>query len=169
MSTRTDPVDIAIESLSAARWTGEPDWRRLQEKIMSTRRFGWKHAVVAAILAGGCFAAGAASGIAWDRFTFAGVMHLNNGGTANVVGEAIRTPDGVLEMHLETDGADIEGGGTMDLTMGDGSKARLVTKPVDQGGWKEHRLPDGRVVKLPPGMNAEEMIKSGKLKMVPMH
>lgn len=169
MSKQTDSVDLAIESLSAARWTGEPDWRRLQEKIMKTKRFGWKSAVVAAALAGGCFAAGAASGIAWDRFTFAGVMHLNNGRTANVVGEAIRTPEGVLEMHLDAGGADIKGGGTMDLTLGDGSKARLMTQPANDGDWVEHKLPDGRVIKLPPGVNAEELIKSGKLKMSPVH
>lgn len=168
MNMKKDPVDVAMESLSAARWTGEPDWRRLQEKIMNTKRFGWKHAVVAAVLAGGCFAAGAASGIAWDRFTFAGVMHLNNGGTAHVVGEGIRTPDGRLEMHLDAGGADLKGGGTMDLTMGDGSKARLLTQPVDGQDWQEHKLPDGRVIKVPPGVNVEELIKSGKLKISPV-
>ncbi|MBX3389664.1 MAG: hypothetical protein KF691_09450 [Phycisphaeraceae bacterium] len=70
MSNKNDPVENALKSLSAAQWTGEPDWRKLQEQIMSTRGFGWKRFLFAAALAGGCFAAGAASGIAWDRFTF---------------------------------------------------------------------------------------------------
>lgn len=168
MNKQTDSVDIAIESLSAARWTGEPDWRRLQEKIMSTKRFGWKHAVFAAALAGGCFAAGAASGIAWDRFNFTGVMHLNNGGVAQVVGEAQRAPDGTMEVRLDAGGADITGGGVMDMTLPDGTKAQLVTKSVDAKDGQEFTLPDGRKVWVPKGVDAEKLLKSGKLKQVPL-
>lgn len=168
MNTNIDPVEHAIESLSAARWTGEPDWRKLQEKIMSTKRFGWKGVVFAAVLAAGCFAAGAASGIAWDRFNFTGVMHLNNGGTANVIGQAERLDNGTMQMWLNTDGADISGGGVMDMTLPDGTKAQLVTQAANSKDGQEYTLPDGRKVWLPKGVDADALFKAGKLRAVPL-
>ncbi|MBS0189290.1 MAG: hypothetical protein JSS51_14595 [Planctomycetes bacterium] len=164
-----DVFDRAIGKLAAPRWDREPDWRMLQEKIMSTKRFGWRQLLVLGVLAGGCFAAGAASGIAWDRFTFDGIMQLNDGGIAVVQGEAIQREDGVLQMNLDAHGADISSGGTMELTMPDGSRAQLMTKGANQEAGKEYTLPDGRKCWLPEGVDGDKLIKSGKLKVVPLH
>ncbi len=168
MNTNIDPVENAIESLSAARWTGEPDWRKLQEKIMSTKRFGWKGVVFAALLAGGCFAAGAASGIAWDRFTFQGVMRTSDGTTANVRGEAVRMPDNSFQMRLETENGEHIKGGTMNITMPDGRVATLVTAPVDEGNLVEYTLPDGRKIKAAKGTDIDALLKAGKLDIRPL-
>ncbi|HEX8875611.1 MAG TPA: hypothetical protein VF777_02615 [Phycisphaerales bacterium] len=159
-SAATDPVDTALSALSAPRWSKESDWRSFQERLMSTRSFGWKKLGVLALLAGGCFAAGAAGGVAWERFTFSGVFHDANGQTANVQGEAVRTGDGQFEMRLHADGkADMSGGGSMDITMPDGGKAKLVTKPLNPAESKEVTLPDGRKVRVPKDFTDEQINK----------
>lgn len=134
---------------------------------MSTRSFGWKKLGVLALLAGGCFAAGAAGGVAWERFSFTGVFRANNGQTANVQGEAVRTNDGRFEMHLNTDGKiDATAGGTMDITMPDGGKAKLITQALDPANSKEVTLPDGRKVRVPKDFT-DEQIK--KIQTSPLH
>lgn len=154
----TDPVDTALSALAAPRWSKEPDWRSFQERLMSTRSFGWKKLGVLALLASGCFAAGAASGVAWERFSFTGVFHSSNGQTANVQGEAIRTGEGQFEMHLNTDGKiDASGGGSMDITMPDGTKAKLVTQPLDPANSKELTLQDGRKVRVPKNFTEDDL------------
>lgn len=156
----TDPVDTALSALAAPRWSKEPDWRSFQERLMSTRSFGWKKLGVLALLAGGCFAAGAAGGVAWERFTFSGVFRGANGQTANVQGEAVRTGDGQFEMRLHSDGkADLSGGGSMDITMPDGRKGQLVTKPLNLAESKEVTLPDGRKVRVPKDFTDEQIKK----------
>jgi hypothetical protein len=156
----TDPVDTALSALAAPRWSKEPDWRSFQERLMSTRSFGWKKLGVLALLAGGCFAAGAAGGVAWERFTFSGVFRGADGQTANVQGEAVRTGDGKFEMRLHSDGkADLSGGGSMDITMPDGGKAKLITQAVDPANSKEITLPDGRKVRVPKDFTDEQIKK----------
>lgn len=163
----SDPVDTALSALAAPRWSKEPDWRSFQERLMSTRSFGWKKLGVLALLAGGCFAAGAAGGVAWERFSFTGVFRANNGQTANVQGEAVRTNDGRFEMHLNTDGKiDATAGGTMDITMPDGGKAKLITQALDPANSKEVTLPDGRKVRVPKDFT-DEQIK--KIQTSPLH
>lgn len=160
INASTDPVDTALSALAAPRWSKEPDWRSFQERLMSTRTFGWKKLGVLALLAGGCFAAGAASGVAWERFSFSGVFRANNGQTANVRGEAVRTGDGQFEMRMETDGKiDVSGGGEMDITMPDGGKAKLVTQALDPANSKEITLPDGRKVRVPKDFTDEQIKK----------
>ncbi len=159
-SATTDPVDTALSALSAPRWSKEPDWRSFQERLMSTRSFGWKKLGVLALLAGGCFAAGAAGGVAWERFTFSGVFRGADGQTANVQGEAVRTGDGKFEMRLHSDGkADLSGGGSMDITMPDGGKAKLITQALDPANSKEITLPDGRKVRVPKDFTDEQIKK----------
>ncbi|MBY0113854.1 MAG: hypothetical protein K2Y21_13635 [Phycisphaerales bacterium] len=166
-SAATDPVDTALSALAAPRWSKEPDWRSFQERLMSTRSFGWKKLGVLALLASGCFAAGAAGGVAWERFTFTGVFHAANGQSVNVQGGAVRTDDGRLEMHLNSDGKiDVSGGGTMDITTPNGGKAKLITKPLDLSESKEVTLPDGRKVRVPKEFT-DEQIK--KIQVSPNH
>lgn len=127
---------------------------------MSTRSFGWKKLGVLALLAGSCFAAGAAGGVAWERFTFSGVFRGADGQTANVQGEAVRTADGKFEMRLHSDGkADLSGGGSMDITMPDGGKAKLITQALDPANSKEITLSDGRKVRVPKDFTDEQIKK----------
>ena len=127
---------------------------------MSTNRFGWKHVLFVAALAGGCFAAGAASGIAWDRFTFSGVMHLNNGGTANVVGEAVQQPDGTVHVIVDANGADLTSGGVMEMKMPDGGTGMFVTKGVEPANGREIVLPDGRKVRVTSEEDAQALLRA---------
>lgn len=156
----TDPVDSALSALAAPRWSKEPDWRSFQERLMNTRTLGWRKLSVLTLLAGGCFAAGAAGGVAWERFSFSGVFRASNGQTANVRGEAVRTSDGRFEMRLNTDHKiDASGGGEMDITMPDGSAAKMITKPLDPADTREITFPDGRKARVPKNMTDEQIKK----------
>lgn len=130
-SRAVDPVDSAIEALAAPRWSGTPDWRSFQEQIMSHRTFGWRRFSLLSLVVGGCFAAGAVAGAAWERFSFTSTMQLNSGGTAQVSGEFIQLGDGTYEVNADTGGVDISSGGSMQVALPDGAEATIVVEPSD--------------------------------------
>lgn len=125
---RPDPVDLAIDALAAPRWSGSPDWRTFQENMMTHRTLFWRRTSLISLLACGALAAGAA--VAWEWFPIAGTFSLNSGGSAQVTGE-MATVDGgeSFEANVDTGGVDISSGGSMEITMPDGSKATLVVEP----------------------------------------
>lgn len=155
----TDPVDTALQALAAPRWSREPDWRTFQEKLMQTRTFGWRHFALLALLASGCFAAGAA----WDRFAFTGTMKLNDGGNAAVSGELIRGEGDSFMAELKSD-KDLSSGGTLEMTMPDGRKATLVTAVAGDdckpGQTREITLPDGKKIKVPVPARSAACLKA---------
>lgn len=125
---RPDPFDLAIEALAAPRWSGSPDWRTFQEHVMTHRTSFWRRTSVISLLACGVLAAGAA--IAWEWFPISGTFNLNSGGSTQVTGEMATVNGGEsFEANIDAGGVDISGGGSMEITMPDGSKATLVVEP----------------------------------------
>lgn len=132
-TNRPDVVDLAINALAAPRWSGSPDWRSLQEQLMTHRSSFWNRTSVLLLLAGGVLAAGATAAL-WDWFPISGTMTLNSGKTAEVSGEMSELNGGAsFEANLDTGGADISSGGSMEITMPDGGKATLVVEPSNGG------------------------------------
>lgn len=132
-TNRPDVVDLAIDALAAPRWSGSPDWRSLQEQIMSHRSSFWSRTAVLSLVAGGVLAAGATAAL-WDWFPISGTMTLNSGKTAEVSGEMSELGGGAsFEANVDTGGADISSGGSMEITMPDGGKATLVVEPSNGG------------------------------------
>lgn len=126
-ANRRDPVDLAIDALAAPRWSGSPDWRNFQEQLMTHRKSFWRRTSVLSLLACGVLAAGAA--VAWQWFPISGTFNLNSGGSTQVTGEMATVNGGEsFEANINTGGVDISGGGSMEITMPDGSKATLVVE-----------------------------------------
>lgn len=95
---------------------------------MSDRASFWRRTSLLSLLACGVLAAGAAA-VAWEWFPISGTMTLNSGETVEVSGQMADAGDGSFTANLETGGADISGGGSMEITLPDGSKATLVVAP----------------------------------------
>ncbi|MBX3389663.1 MAG: hypothetical protein KF691_09445 [Phycisphaeraceae bacterium] len=88
------------------------------------------------------------------------MMHLNNGGTANVVGEAVRQPDGTVHLTVDANGADLTSGGVMEMKMPDGGTGTFVTKGVDPSNGREITLPDGRKVRVTNEEDAQALLRA---------
>ena len=141
-ASRRDPVDLAIDALAAPRWSGSPDWRTFQEQVMTHRTSFWRRTSVISLLACGVLAAGAA--VAWEWFPISGTFNLNSGGSAQVTGEMASNGEDSFEANIDTGGVDISGGGSMEITMPDGSKATLVVEPGNAAAAAPAAPPAGK-------------------------